>query len=244
MNLKKGLSYTLSKDKVNAMEKTTCKPRRSLLISPSSRRQEVTKETVRNGTVTMERRSQRRNRSYEKASKGFSLVEVLLALTMVAMMTAAFYTSFSRSVTLTHSSRQKTKAMWLAKALMSQVEYHATFLDLKSMKYEKKNQKFPSELCPEKESPFRYNLTIQPWKLDLIGAFFKQMDPNDTGKNDQIVSEIKKQVKATLGGELLYYALVEVTWTTGIKKNSVKVPYLLTKQKELDGLVASFSQKG
>ena len=70
---------------------------------------------------------------------------------------------------------------------------------------------------------------------------FKQMGPDALEQNRQMIEEIKKQVKTNLGAELLYYALVEVTWNTGIKKNSVQIPYLLTKQKELDKLLATFS---
>ena len=177
-----------------------------------------------------------------KGEKSFSLVEILLALGLMALMLTNFYSAQSRISLRSNQARRVTQATWLAKSLMAQVEYQSTFLTPKEMKSTKKNQEFSEGLCPNK-CRYRYNLTIQPWKLDLVSILFSQMGDEQASQNKEMIAEIKKQVKASLGSELLYYALAEVTWNEGIKKRSVAIPYLLTEQTELDNLVASFSLK-
>ena len=67
--------------------------------------------------------------------------------------------------------RKLTQATWLAKSLMSQIEYKANFYPLSEMNLELKEQEFKDDLCPkdsESGCDFKYNLTIKDWKLPLI----------------------------------------------------------------------------
>jgi len=185
----------------------------------------------------------------KKGEKSFSLVEILLAMSLLALIVLIFSNTSSRSSVLTKRARATSKAMWLAKGVMSEVEYYSSFLPLAEMKTKIKDQRFKGKLenlCSTKQMgtcDYKYKLTIQPWKLDLMSALLKKFAGEDDSKNNAMVDMIKKEIKSKLGSELLYYAHVEVSWKEGIKNRSVDLSYLLTKQKELDNLIASLSTK-
>ena len=112
-----------------------------------------------------------------KGENSFSLLELMFATILLTMMATTFYKSFSRSALLSVTARQRTKALWLGKAIMAQIEYQSTFLDLKTMKYDKKDQKFPESLCPKDDCIYKYNLKVQPWKLDLVSILLNRWGP-------------------------------------------------------------------
>lgn len=177
--------------------------------------------------------------------KSFTLIETLIALGIMVTLVLQIGIVQGQAIGFSDYGRKMTQGIWLAKAVMSQIEYQSKFIDLKEMKYDQKDQEFNELLCPKTgdfECDYKYNLKIENWKLDLVDLFFrkkKKEGSEDSGEEEEnpMMGMIKDQIKEQLGEELISYAHVEVTWPEGSRRNSVDLAYLLTNQLELDRLI-------
>ena len=185
---------------------------------------------------------------HKKSEKSFTLIETLIALGIMVTLVFQIAIVQGQAINFSDYSKQMTKAVWLGKSLLSQVDYYKEVLTPKEMKYDQKEQSFHELLCPKdgaEPCEFTYNLKIENWKLDLIDIFFRNKQPSegeDGALDDNpMVDMIKDQLKQQLGDELLSYAHLEVFWPEGARRNSVEFSYLLTNQISLDKMMQTLS---
>ncbi len=150
--------------------------------------------------------------------------------------------------------RKVTQAVWIAKAMMANIEYKWKYYDLKDIKAELLDQEVDPSLCNRQkyasDCDFKYNLTIKKWDLPLVdlllgglGGLSKSSSSKDDdagadekmgGSGNPMTDMIKKQVKDTIGDELLKTVQLEVFWPEGSKTDGVELAYLITGQQILD----------
>ena len=178
----------------------------------------------------------------------FTILEVIIAvglLTAVVMQVAGGQGSLFE---ITDYSKKATEATWLAKRLMSEVEYNYVQYDLKDVEQTIKEADFEGMKEKDPDTDFKYSIDIVEWKLPLIDFLSgggarseeeKEKD-KDEGKADSAVAGIPGLdgiINQIFEGHMLKTAHVEVSWPEGARRNSVALTYLLTNQKKLDDYV-------
>jgi|GEM_PF-6736564 len=188
---------------------------------------------------------------YRTGEKSFTLIETLIALGIMVTLVLQIAIVQGQAISFSDYARDMTKGMWLAKSILSQVEYQSKFIPLKEMKYDEKEQTFSEVLCPkENDEPCRYtyNLKIENWPLDLVDIFFRNK-PSKEGKEknseeNPMMDMIKEHLKEQIGEELISYVHAEVFWAEGSRLNSIDLAYLLTDQIGLDTLLQKLPPLG
>ena len=177
--------------------------------------------------------------------KSFTLLETLIALGLMVAVIAEVSTIQGNAINFSNYGRKMTQAAWLAKSVMSTVEYKWQFYDFKEFEIDKKDETFSPQLCLVEEGescPYRYNLSIKEWKLPLLDILLGTKSGNsdgDEGEENPISAMIKSQLKEILGDNIIKVAHVEVFWPEGSRKDKVELAYLLTAQKKLDEKIES-----
>lgn len=176
----------------------------------------------------------------------FTLLEVIIAvglLTVVVMNVAGGQGSLFE---ITDYSKKSTEATWLAKRLMSEIEYQYAQYDLKELEQNIKDQKFEGVVDPDTD--YKYAVDIVEWKLPLIDFLTggggkseeEKEEDKDNGKPESAVAGIPGLdgiINQIFDGHMMKTAHVEVSWAEGARRNSVAMTYLLTNQKKLDEYV-------
>lgn len=176
----------------------------------------------------------------------FTLLEVIIAvglLTAVVMQVAGGQGSLFE---ITDYSKKATEATWLAKKIMSEVEYNYIEYELKELEISIKDEPFKDIKDPDMD--YKYSIDIQEWKLPLIDFLSggggksneEKKEAKDEGKPESSVAGIpglEGIVNQIFGGHMMKTAHVEVSWPEGARRNSVALTYLLTNQKKLDEYV-------
>ena len=170
--------------------------------------------------------------------RSFTLVETVIAVAlMTAIITEAIGT-MGNMVYFSNYSRTVTQAVYLAKRIMSQVEYQWAFKEFKELEVEEKEQRFKDE---ESESIFTYNVTVKEWEfpiLDLLaGGGIAAPGEESESQPSEPDPVIKNMLSQVLGDHILKIAHVEVFWPEGAKRNSVDLTMLLTNQREVDNQI-------
>ena len=178
------------------------------------------------------------HRDGRPGERSFTLAETVIALSIIAVVVTKVVDTQASVVYNTTYIRNVNQAMWLAKRLMSQVEYYWHKKDLKQLESDGdvKGAEF-QDMGPD--FPFTYNLEIKEWKLPLFELLQsggpKDPDAEESETQSQESSlPIRDLVKPILGDDILKTAHVEVMWPEGAKKNSVSLTYLLTNQRAAD----------
>ncbi len=177
--------------------------------------------------------------------KSFTLIETVLAVGLLASVLLEVSMVQARFVNFSILYRKMTQATWLAKAVMTEIEYKWKFYPLKDIKAElgSEDKKFPESFCPKDpqfDCDFTYSVNIEDFKLPIVeilsGSMGKALEGAGAGGAE---SMIKDQVEQVLGKEIFKTAVVTVSWPEGSKKSSVSLPYLLTSQQTLDLFIES-----
>lgn len=181
---------------------------------------------------------------HKPSEKSFTLIETLIALGIMVTLVLQIAIVQGQAISFSDYGRDMTKGVWLAKSIMSQVEYRSKFIPLKEMKYDEKEQQFSEMLCPrdgDEPCKYTYNLKIENWKLDLVDIFFRNKPKKDGeeggGGDNPMIDMIKDHLKEQIGEELISYVHAEVFWPEGSRLNSVDLAYMLTDQIGLDELL-------
>lgn len=183
----------------------------------------------------------------EEAS--FTLLETVIALGLMVTVILEVSSIQGKSINFGEYNRYSSQATWLAQAVMSKVEWYASYYDFKDIKMDSKDVEFSEQFCPKDpkygECPFKYDLKIEEFPLPLVELIAGQLGGGGGEEGGQdgggLGSSIESAVKNFLGEELLKVAFVEVHWPEGSKRNSVELAYLLANQKQLD--VQIYAQK-
>lgn len=173
-----------------------------------------------------------------RGERSFTLIETLIALGLMLFLVMEVGGVHGNALYFNRYGRQVTQGVWLAKRLMSQVEYQWTIRPFKEL-----------ETANEKERPFEdfpdftYSLEVKEWKLpilDLITGGVGGGDDSDKKKPEGGGDDVMKSaMKNVFGDSILKTAHVEVFWAEGAKRNSVALTYLLTNQEKLDELLTT-----
>ncbi len=178
----------------------------------------------------------------------FTLLEVIIAvglLTAVVMQVAGGQGSLFE---ITDYSKRATEATWLAKRLMSEMEYNYIQYDLKDLEQTVKEEAFEDLKEKDPDADYKYSITVEEWKLPLIdflsgGGGKSEQEKNkdkDEGRAESPVAGIPGLdgiINQIFEGHMMKTAHVEVSWPEGARRNSVALTYLLTNQKKLDDYV-------
>jgi len=194
--------------------------------------------------------SQSNAQSYVKSRPGersFSLVETVVAVALIAFLMIEVSGVHGNAINFADYSRKSLQATYLAKRLMSQVEYQASWrTPLKDIAASEKDRTF--EDAPD----FQYSLTIEPLPnaLDLM---FKVMSGglvggNKDGGDDKsgigaMLDQVKTMVQAAVGDDPIWVANVSVSWAEGARRSSVELAMIIADTKKLEATITPLLAK-
>lgn len=175
----------------------------------------------------------------------FTIFETIVAVGLLMAFALEMAGGQGNIVNKVEYARRANDAIWLAKRIMSQVEYNYQTMDLKELETTStvKDQKF-ERIENETEFDYLYSLDIKEWKFPLFdflmnGGLQDEEDKDDPTKQekepaaagipgmDAILDQIFK-------GHIMKVAYVEVSWPDGARRDHVSLTYLLTNNKALD----------
>ena len=178
-----------------------------------------------------------------KAERSFTLVETAIAIGMLAFAFTMMLTVNGNAITFTDYEKNSSKAVWLAKRVMAQVEYYWNKREFDDLKTKQEGVPFAGDDL----EGFEYKLEIDEWKLPLVdliagGGIGGGEDTESGGGEEEGGGDfIKAAIDQALDGEpLLKTAYVEVSWPEGAVRNSVSLTYLLTNQQKFNEKIALF----
>ncbi len=167
----------------------------------------------------------------------FTLFETIIALMIMSTMIIELAGLQGNAIYFSEYGRNMNRAAWLAKRVMSQVEYH-----YRSGKYEQMELEAKAPIPFEDFKEYSYQLSIQPWKIPfvkmLMGASGSDEQEEDSeGKEKENdaggLGQFEKLADQVLGKDPFKIAHVEVSWAEGAKRNSLTLTYLLTNLSKL-----------
>jgi len=186
--------------------------------------------------------------------RSFTILEVMVAIGIMMSVVMEVVGAQGNVVAFSSYSRQVTQATWLAKQVMSQVEYYQQTQEFKELDISLKEQKFDIEGLDQDDSEFTYSLNIEEWKLPIFELISNRGlkkksgddDDSDNGPDDPLANPVQGidegMVNQMFDGHIFKMANVEVFWPEGARRNSVSLSYIMTNQKALDQYVTSKKQ--
>lgn len=176
--------------------------------------------------------------------RSFSLIETVIALAIMTFLIIEVAAVQGNSIVFSDYGRNVTVATWLAKRVMSNVEYRASFIEFKELLTSEKD--LPFEDYPD----FRYSIETTEWKLSLSkilemamgGGFGGDADDDDAAKKPGGFDGnfIESGVRQVFGEEPIFLtSRVEVSWAEGAQRNSTGITHLFTNQKKLDAYLGT-----
>ncbi len=169
----------------------------------------------------------------------FTLLETIIAVSVMSIFILEVAQIQGGGIYFYEYGRNAVKASWLAKRVMSQIEYQWKQKDIKDLETETKETPFKDE--PE----FKYSITIKEWELpifDLMSGKDKDKDSSSSSSSSSdnpmsamgSSSMVKDTFSSIMDGSILKVANVKVSWPEGAKRNDVSLTLLLPNQKRLD----------
>ncbi len=174
-----------------------------------------------------------------RAQGSFSLIETVIALAIVSFLILEVAAVQGNSIVFSDYGRNVTQATWLARKVMTQVEYYWHTKPFKELETNVVDQKF------EDFDDYSYSLEIKEWKFPftqlltsvLAGGKSDDGDKKDSKDNQDagVAKMLESVVKQIFGDEPIFMtAHVDVSWAEGAQRNSSGMSYLLTNQAKLD----------
>lgn len=180
-----------------------------------------------------------------RSERSFSLLETLVAVSLVALLMVEVSGVHGNSIAFNQYGRKVLQASYLAKRIMSQVEYQASirapFKDIKVPVKDVVFEDFPD---------FTYSLSIDPLPnaLDLMFKIFsggmlgggekEDGEDQDSGMA-AMLTQMKGVIEQSVGEEPIWIAKVEISWPEGARRNSTTVAMIVTDTKKLEDSVAA-----
>jgi type II secretory pathway pseudopilin PulG len=177
---------------------------------------------------------------FRPGERSFSLVETVVAVSLIAYLMLEVSGVHGNAINFADYSRKSMQAIFLAKRLMSQVEYQASQrTPLKELAINERER--PFEDAPD----FQYSMTVEPLpnSLDLMfkvvsgGLIGDASDDQESGeKNDvaAMLEQVKGMIEAAVGEEPIWMANVSVSWVEGARRPSVDLAMIITDIKKLE----------
>lgn len=180
----------------------------------------------------------------QRQSEGsFTLIETVIALAIVAFLIVEVAAVQGNSIVFSDYGRNITQASWLARRVMSQVEYFWKSKPFTELETNITDGRF------EDNEEYTYTLEIKEWKFPFLQLLQSTLGGGGGAKTEGESSEEKPEdpaaggmgqmletiVKQVFGSEPIFMtAHVEVSWAEGAARNSTGLTYLLTNQAKLD----------
>jgi type II secretory pathway pseudopilin PulG len=189
----------------------------------------------------------------------FTLIETVLALAIIAFLIVEVAAVQGNAIVFGDYGRNITQATWLARRVLSQVEYYWKSKPFKDLEINQPETKF------EDFDEYSYTLEIKEWKFPFVkmlqnalgsqgkedskaaggsgaagdaggkaagGATAGPTGQQDNGGLGQMLETVVKQI---FGDEPIFMtARVEVSWPEGATRGSTGLTYLITNQAKLD----------
>lgn len=176
--------------------------------------------------------------------RSFSLLETMVAVSLVALLMVEVSGVQGNSIAFNEYGRKVLQASYLAKRIMSQIEYNASIRSpIKEIALNEKDK--PFEDAPE----FTYSVKIEPLPhaLDLMfkilsgGMLGGDDKDSDSDKKDSgagaMLAQIKPMIEQSVGDEPIWIANVEVSWPEGARRGSTSLAMMITDNKKLEDAV-------
>jgi hypothetical protein len=203
----------------------------------------------------------RKNQDHHKAGtsvaaarpneRSFSLVETVVAVALIAFLIVEMSGVNGNAINFADYSRKAMQASYLAKRLLAQVEYQASWrTPLKDIATNEKERGF--EDAPD----FKYDLSIEPLpnSLDLMfkilsgGLLGGDKDKADGEADDKggmgaMLDQMKGMIETAVGEEPIWIAKVSVSWPEGARRSSVDMAMVITDIKKLETTLVPLLQK-
>lgn len=172
----------------------------------------------------------------------FTLLETIIALGLMTFLILEVGSVQGNAVFFSDYSRKVVQATWLAKRILSQVQYQANIRDFKDL--ETQVPETPFEDMPE----FSYKLEIKEWKFPIMDFLTKVMsgnkgDDKDGGGGSKasplagMADMVQTAISQILNDQVLKTVYVEVSWAEGAKRNNTSLSYLIANQRDLDKFI-------
>ncbi len=186
-----------------------------------------------------------KNKNKRQREGSFTLIETVIALSLITALIIEVASVQGNSIVFSEYSRNVTKATWLARRVMSQVEYQWGVKPFKELEVNEGNGKF------EDEPDYTYSVEIKEWKFPFKEMLAKVMgggslapetegEEKPEGEDSGQDGLIDAAVTQIFGGEAIFMtAFVQVFWSEGAQRNESTLTYLLTNQKKLDEFVST-----
>lgn len=170
--------------------------------------------------------------------RSFSLVETVIALSLMAYLIIEMGGVQGNAISFAEYGRRVSEASWLAKRVMSEVEYNASFRPFKELDGSSvREQKF------EDSPDYSFDVEIKDWKLNLStvlsGAMMAQQSDSEGGSGADAMGDIVKMaLEQAVGEDAFKMAKVTVYWAEGAARNSTSLGMILTNQEKMDETLA------
>jgi type II secretory pathway pseudopilin PulG len=187
-------------------------------------------------------------RKKRPGERSFTLIETVIALSLITFLVVEVAGVQGNSVVFAEYNRNITHASWLARRVMSQIEYYYRTKPFPDLIKEVKDGKF--EDIPD----FTYAIDIKEWKFPFIKLLQSTLGGGpgggDSGENtkaekakdaDKGVAQLLDQVVSQIFGKepIFMTAHVTVSWPEGAARGSTELMYLLTNQAKLDEAIVA-----
>jgi hypothetical protein len=177
----------------------------------------------------------------------FSLLETIIAVSLVAILMVEVSGVQGNSIAFSDYGRKALQASYLAKRIMSQIEYNVAIrTPIKDIGITEERDR-PFEDAPD----FTYSLKLEPLP-HAIDFMFKilsgGMAGDDTeGSSDgegkdkkgvgDILGQLKPLIQQSVGEDPIWIARVSVGWTEGARKSTVDLSMMIADVKKLEDVV-------
>jgi type II secretory pathway pseudopilin PulG len=186
--------------------------------------------------MSMSIKTKKVDKARRQREGSFTLIETVIALAIITFLILEVSTVQGNSIVFSDYGRNVTQASWLAKRVMSQIEYYARTKPFPDLMTEQKDLKF------EDNDEYTYAVEIKEWKFPFVsllqstlGGKGKDEDGEPKEADPGISQMIQTVVDQIFGKEPIFLtAQVNVSWSEGATRNSTGLTYLLTNQAKLD----------
>ena len=182
--------------------------------------------------------------------RSFTLIETVIALGIVTFLIVQVATVQGNAIVFSDYGRHITQGTWLARRVLSQVEYYwrsKPFTDLITHVVDQKFEDFDE---------YSYSLEIKEWKFPLVNLLQQTLagggpqrggeekDAEKSAKDSRgssgggdsgLAQMIETGVKQVFGSEPVFLtAHVDISWAEGAQRASTGMTYLMTNQAKVD----------
>lgn len=190
-----------------------------------------------------------KKRRARPSERSFTLVETVVAVSLIAYLMLEVSGVHGNAINFADYGRKSMQAIFLAKRLMSQVEYQASQrTPLKELAINEKDRSFDD--APD----FQYSMTVEPLPNSLelmlkvvsgglIGEVGKGEESGEKNDVGAMLEQVKTMIEAAVGEEPIWLANVSVSWAEGARRPSVDLAMVITDIKKLESTLTPLIAK-